>query len=234
MNYLTLCDTLIKEAGLAEEGILSVTGQKGIKKKVVTWVSNAWVEIQNKRDWNFLWSESSFATIVDKQSYHPVDDLALDPVLRRWSPYSLIHSTPTGDNKFYLKYILWENFDNTLSSAGTPTQFTIRPDNSIKFNSVPDVIGKVSFEYTRAPQVLSTIVSPATTANDNSPNSIGGVTFLPIAHTEVILYQAMLYLAAEQDAPELYQDASRQLATRMADLAAESMPNPSVASVPLA
>ncbi len=124
MNYLTLCDTLIKEAGLAEEGILSVTGQKGIKKKVVTWVSNAWVEIQNKRDWNFLWSESSFATVVDKQSHHPVDDLALDPVLRRWSPYSLIHSTPTGDNKFYLKYVLWENFDNTLSSAGTPTQFT--------------------------------------------------------------------------------------------------------------
>ena len=219
MNYLTLCDTLIKEAGLAEEGILSVTGQKGIKKKVVTWVSNAWVEIQNKRDWNFLWSESSFATVVDKQSYHPVDDLALDPVLRRWSPYSLIHSTPTGDNKFYLKYVLWENFDNTLSSAGTPTQFTIRPDNSIKFNSVPDVIGKVSFEYTRTPQVL-------TLGTD--------IPILPIAHTEVILYQAMLYLAAEQDAPELYQDASRQLATRMVDLAAESMPNPSVASVPLA
>ena len=219
MNYLTLCDTLIKEAGLAEEGILSVTGQKGIKKKVVTWVSNAWVEIQNKRDWNFLWSESSFATVVDKQSYHPVDDLALDPVLRRWSPYSLIHSTPTGDNKFYLKYVLWENFDNTLSSSGTPTQFTIRPDNSIKFNSVPDVIGKVSFEYTRTPQVL-------TLGTD--------IPILPIAHTEVILYQAMLYLAAEQDAPELYQDASRQLETRMADLAAESMPNPSVANVPLA
>jgi hypothetical protein len=219
MNYLTLCDTLIKEAGLAEEGILSVTGQKGIKKKVVTWVSNAWVEIQNKRDWNFLWSESSFATIVDKQSYHPVDDLALDPVLRRWSPYSLIHSTPTGDNKFYLKYVLWENFDNTLSSAGTPTQFTIRPDNSLKFNSVPDVIGKVSFEYTRTPQVLALGTD---------------IPILPIAHTEVILYQAMLYLAAEQDAPELYQDASRQLATRMVDLAAESMPNPSVANVPLA
>jgi hypothetical protein len=219
MNYLSLCDTLIKEAGIEASGVSSVTGQTGMQRKVVDWVSRAWVEVQNKRDWNFLWGESSFNTIVDKQTYHPDDDLSLSPSLRRWSYASLIHSTTSGDSKFYLKYVPWSTFDNTLSSSGTPTQFTIKPDRSLKFNSVPDTISKVSFEYTRTPQVLS--------ANTDIP-------ILPTAHHEVILYQAMLYLAAEQDAPELYQDASRQLMMRLADLSSESIPNPYVASVPLA
>jgi hypothetical protein len=218
MNYSTLCDTLIKEAGLSDGGITSVLGQTGIKQKVVRWVSSAWVEIQNKRDWNFLWKEGSFDTVVGKQSYHPVQDLALDPPLRRWHPYTIIHSTSGGSN-YYLKYVKWDNFDNTLSSEGRPTHFTIKPDNTLRFDRVPTEEDVVSFEYTREPEVLS--------ASTDVPS-------LPTHHHDVILYQAMVYLAAEQDAPELYQDASRQLTTRLADMAAETLPNPSVANVPLA
>jgi hypothetical protein len=218
MNYLNLCDTLIKEAGLSEGGIASVSGQSGIKQKVVRWVSSAWVEIQNKRDWNFLWQEGSFNTTVGKQSYHPVEDLALAPALRRWNPYSVIHSTSDG-NKYYLQYVAWDNFDNTLSSNGQPTQFTLKPDGTLKFNSVPTAVSTVSFEYIRDPQVLE--------SNTDEP-------MMSSRHHDVILYQAMAYLAAEQDAPELYQDASRQLMTRLADMSAEMLPNTSVANVPLA
>jgi hypothetical protein len=218
MNYLTLCDTLIKEAGLDETGVLSVVGQSSIKKKVVTWVNRAWVEIQNKRDWNFLWQEGSFNTVVDSQTYDPVGDMALSPALRRWDTSSFIHST-SGSSKFYLQYIPWESFDNTLSSSGTPTQFTVKPNKFLKFNSVPDVIGTVDFSYIRTPQTLS--------ANTDTP-------LLDSAYHDIILYQAMLYLAAEQDASELYQDAHMQLTARLADLSAEFLPNTYVAHTPLA
>ncbi len=218
MNYLALCDTLIKEVGLEESGVSSVVSQTGIKKKVVDWVSRAWVEIQNKRNWNFLWEEGSFNTVIGQQSYHPVSNLALSPTLRSWDSASLIHSI-SGESKFYLQYVPWERFDNTLSGSGTPTEFTIKPDSSLKFNAAPSVIGTVNFEYTRVPQVLA--------ANTDVP-------ILPTHHHEVIFYQAMMYLAAEQDAPEMYQDASMQLRTRLASLAAETLPNITVGSVPLA
>jgi len=218
MNYLTLCDTLIKESGLNETGVLSVVSQTGVKKKVVNWVNRAWVAVQNKRDWNFLWQEGSFNTVVDSQTYDPVGDLALSPTLRRWDTSSFIHST-SGSSKFYLQHVPWENFDNTLSTSGTPTKFTIKPNKSIKFNAVPDVIGTVEFSYIRTPQTLS--------ANTDVP-------LVDSAYHDIILYQAMLYLAAEQDAPELYQDANMQLTARLADLSAEFLPNAYVASTPLA
>lgn len=218
MNYLALCDTLMKEAGLEESGVSSVMSQTGVKKKVVDWVARAWVEIQNKRNWNFLWAEASFDTVVGQQTYHPVSNLALSPELRSWDKASLIHSI-AGESKFYLRYVPWERFDNTLSGSGTPTEFTLKPDLSLKFNAVPDIVGTVDFEYTQIPQVL--------VANTDIP-------LLPPRHHEVILYKAMMYLAAEQDAPEMYQDATMQLSTRLASLAAEALPNISVGSVPLA
>jgi len=219
MNYLSLCDTLIKEAGLEESGVLSVTGQKDIKKKVVDWVARAWLEIQNKRDWNFLWAEGEFSTVVGENTYSPATNVVLSPDVRRWNPYSFTFTTVNG-TKFYMKYVRWNNVDRTtLGNDGPVREFSIKPNNALVFLTTPTEVGVVKFEYIRTPQILA--------ANLDEP-------LLPEAYHDIILYQAMIYLAAEQDATELYQDAYGNLQSRLTNLAAEALPNISIAATPLA
>ena len=172
MNYLALCDKLLKETGLSDQGVSSVIGQSGLNKKAVDWINRAWVEIQNLSDWEFLWQYTTFNTVVNQQDYDPVINLALSPSLDKWIPNSvrITENNLTG----YLSYTPWSEWVRANFSSGKPTSFTIRPDNQI------------------------------------------------------------LYVAAEQDAPELYQDAQSQLNIRLSAMGTSALPTITLAERPVA
>ena len=219
MNYLELCDSLMRESGVEESGILSVASQTGLKKKVVRWVDRAWTEIQGKRDWDFLWNETSFTTNIGQQDYHPAENLVLDPPMKSLDRSSVIITGEAGTTKQYLKYIRWQDFDNTVAMDGSPTTFTIKPDGTIRLGTKPTAAQLVEFQYYRTPQAL---------VNNTD------VPIVEAHHHDTIIYQAMIYLAAEQDAPELYQDAVTQLEFKLRLMASSSLSGLSIAVVPLA
>ena len=217
MNYLALCDKLLKETGLSDQGVSSVIGQSGLNKKAVDWVNRAWTEIQNLNDWDFLWNTSYFSTVIGQQNYDPVDNLALSPALHKWinSSVRITQSSGTG----YLTYVPWATWVRTTFSSGKPTSFTIRPDNLISFNTLPDEIYTIYFDYYRTPQQLST----------NTDELLLAEQF-----HDAVLYKAILYVAAEQDAPELYQDAQSQLNIRLSAMGTSALPTITLAERPVA
>lgn len=217
MNYLALCDKLLKETGLSDQGVSSVVGQSGLNKKAVDWVNRAWTEIQNLNDWDFLWNTSYFSTVIGQQNYDPVDNLALSPTLYKWinSSVRITQSSGTG----YLTYVPWATWVRTTFSSGKPTSFTIRPDNLISFNTLPDEIYTIYFDYYRTPQRLST----------NTDELLLAEQF-----HDAVLYKAILYVAAEQDAPELYQDAQSQLNIRLSAMGTSVLPTITLAERPVA
>ena len=217
MNYLALCDKLLKETGLSDQGVSSVIGQSGLNKKAVDWINRAWTEIQNLNDWNFLWNTSYFSTVIGQQNYDPVDNLALSPALHKWinSSVRITQSSGTG----YLTYVPWATWVRTTFSSGKPTSFTIRPDNLISFNTLPDEIYTIYFDYYRTPQQLST----------NTDELLLAEQF-----HDAVLYKAILYVAAEQDAPELYQDAQSQLNIRLSAMGTSVLPTITLAERPVA
>ena len=217
MNYLALCDKLLKETGLSDQGVSSVIGQSGLNKKAVDWINRAWTEIQNLNDWNFLWNTSYFSTVIGQQNYDPVDNLALSPALHKWinSSVRITQSSGTG----YLTYVPWATWVRTTFSSGKPTSFTIRPDNLISFNTLPDEIYTIYFDYYRTPQRLST----------NTDELLLAEQF-----HDAVLYKAILYVAAEQDAPELYQDAQAQLNIRLSAMGVTALPAITLAERPVA
>ena len=217
MNYLALCDKLLKETGLSDQGVSSVVGQSGLNKKAVDWVNRAWTEIQNLNDWDFLWNTSYFSTVIGQQNYDPVDNLALSPTLHKWinSSVRITQSSGTG----YLTYVPWATWVRTTFSSGKPTSFTIRPDNLISFNTLPDEIYTIYFDYYRTPQQLST----------NTDELLLAEQF-----HDAVLYKAILYVAAEQDAPELYQDAQSQLNIRLSAMGTSVLPTITLAERPVA
>jgi hypothetical protein len=217
LNYLALCDKLLKETGLSDQGVSSVVGQSGLNKKAVDWVNRAWTEIQNLNDWDFLWNTSYFSTVIGQQNYDPVDNLALSPTLHKWinSSVRITQSSGTG----YLTYVPWATWVRTTFSSGKPTSFTIRPDNLISFNTLPDEIYTIYFDYYRTPQQLST----------NTDELLLAEQF-----HDAVLYKAILYVAAEQDAPELYQDAQSQLNIRLSAMGTSVLPTITLAERPVA
>ena len=217
MNYLALCDKLLKETGLSDQGVSSVIGQTGLNKKSVDWINRAWTEIQNLNDWNFLWKTSSFNTVNGQQNYDPVDNLALSPTLHKWV-HSSVRISVTGGTG-YLTYVPWTTWVRTTFSSGKPTSFTIRPDNQISFNTLPDAIYTIYFDYYRTPQQLST----------NTDELLLAEQF-----HDAVLYKAILYVAAEQDAPELYQDAQAQLNIRLSAMGVTALPAITLAERPVA
>jgi hypothetical protein len=217
LNYLALCDKLLKETGLSDQGVSSVVGQTGLNKKSVDWINRAWTEIQNLNDWNFLWKTSSFNTVNGQQNYDPVNNLALSPTLHKWV-HSSVRISVTGGTG-YLTYVPWTTWVRTTFSSGKPTSFTIRPDNQISFNTLPDAIYTIYFDYYRTPQQLST----------NTDELLLAEQF-----HDAVLYKAILYVAAEQDAPELYQDAQAQLNIRLSAMGVTALPAITLAERPVA
>jgi len=217
LNYLALCDKLLKETGLSDQGVASVVTQTGLNKKSVDWINRAWTEIQNLNDWDFSWTTGSFDTVNGQQNYDPVGNLALSPALSKWitSSVRITDSNGTG----YLTFVPWATWLRTTFSSGKPTSFTIRPDNHLSFNTLPDAVYTIYFDYFRTPQQLSTNTDELLLAEQ---------------YHDAVLYKAILYVAAEQDAPELYQDAQAQLNIRLSSMGVSLLPTITLAERPVA
>ena len=219
MNYLTLCDDLLKETGVSEQGVFSVKGQGGMPLRAVKWVRRAWVEIQGLREWRFLWCSGVFNTVIGQIEYHAKENLALTPSLKSWvTDKNKVRLVDDGRSS-YLKYVKWESWGLEEGSTQRPYAYTIKPDNTLVLNTAPDKLYQVYFEYFRTPQIL--------TENTEIP-------IVSEEYHEVILYKAMTYLAAEQDAPEVYQDSQRHLNIWLSAMKSKEIPEITFGSGPIA
>ena len=215
MTFLELANQLLKETGVDDNGVASVSGQTGMQLKAVNWIIRAWRDIQNMRYWHFLWQNGTFTTVVGQQSYTPT----LNPTLNAWVTDS-VHIND-GTQTSYLTHKPWAQWqqERLTVQSGKPSEFTIDPTDKLIFNTLPDAIYTIDFDYYRTPQILA--------ANNDVP-------IMPSQFHDVILYKAMEYLATEQDAMEIYQASAITLNRLLVDLKESQLPQIRVGSTPIA
>jgi hypothetical protein len=227
MTFLELCQRLVQEAGISGGGPPAVTNQTGMKKKVVDWVARAWRSIQSEHeDWNFLWTPSSFQTVLGQRDYDPVRNLQLNPEMARPDVRSFrIYPTALGPAQqgslIYVPWSEWQmsNWDVGIPTAEVPLHFTVLPSGVMRLDAIPVVAYTVEFAYYRVPFVLS--------ANGDTP-------VIQERFHDIILYQALLYYAAHEDAPEIERDARINFTTRMMELRRSYLPRLTHPQMPLA
>lgn len=74
MNFLALCKRLRQESGYSGSGPSSVTNQTGESKRVVDWINDAWMDIQNLRsDWRFMLEPFSVSLSIGETVSLPAD-----------------------------------------------------------------------------------------------------------------------------------------------------------------
>lgn len=202
MTFLELCKLLRAEAGISGDGPVSVINQTGINLKIVNWIQRAYQEVQNEHhDWAFLWSEASFALTPGKTDYAPTSDMGLDD-FNHWEPQSFFGRGQTGEPNRLIAFVPFEEFRlrSRVERTGEPLIYTILPNDQIRFDCKPTYAEVVDFEYYRVPFQMS--------ANTDAP------IFSAQFH-DILLYKALMYYAADEEASAILQDAAVNYKTRL-------------------
>ncbi len=160
MTFLQLCQSLRQEAGIAGTGPITVMGQSGELGMVVSWIAQAYQEIQDRRaNWDFLRNNFSFNTTTGQAKYprSTVINLA------EWKRDSLRIYLTTAElaDEQWLRFVHWDKFrDTRLRGAaqtvtGRPIEFSLDPQKVVVMYPVPDNTYTINGEYYATAHVMA-------------------------------------------------------------------------------
>jgi hypothetical protein len=201
MNFLQLCQRLRQEAGGSGDGPPSVLNQQGENRLYVTWINQAWQEIQNYRtDWGFHWAELS-------QPITQGNSTVLLPADLRTLRGESLHI----DGQ-QVEVVSWERMQRMRRQAlasGRPSICAQAPNGQLYLDRETDADYTLSGDYYTTPQSLT----------DN-----GDVPLLPDHYHPLIVYKAMMLYAGYENAPEVFTAGQLHYQQMLADLEQDQLP----------
>lgn len=192
MNKLQLVNDYLMETG-AGDPVGSVVNQTDEYLQAVTWIADAWVEIQRNRLWRSRWAEGTFTTTIGKNKYTLADlgltsgvTIDLKTLYTANSTRPLVETAYTG-----MRGLL-----RATTTPATPNRVSLAPDDALILHPTPDAAVVFTYEYFVAPVVL--------TADLDTPN-------FPAEYHKAIVWKAVENYAREQgkEWSALYQAAIR-------------------------
>jgi hypothetical protein len=152
MDFLKLCKDTWKDCGLSGPGPQDVTKSESMHGRVVSWVQDAYIEVQQRHyNWAFLYKVQAANVAANKNGYTAkqlgiADFSQLVSVSRqdsptKWTPMTM---SPVYDPFTYGKVL------------GQPGEFVITPDLLWYFNKMPDANYAMGVQYYRTPHELLT------------------------------------------------------------------------------
>lgn len=194
-TFLQLVQQLALEVGTGSP--TTVVGQTGESARLVSWVNNAWFEIQSKHDdWDFLRTSFSAATVNQQATYTPVQLGITD--FGWWKQDTFRISTTSSALQdemlaIYMDYDRWRNlyqYGAMRTTYTRPVVVTITPDKQLGLGPIPDATGyTVAGEYYRTPTALAADID---------------VPVIPDKFWMMAVYGAMMSYAGYESAPEVY------------------------------
>ena len=191
MNYLQLVQRLRQETNYSNTGPVAVTAQTGDHARAVSWVADAYTELQNRHPWRWLRKGFTLTTAAADGSYmasDAIDDDTATNIARfgAWhvdDPYNppkcYLQSSGEGA-AYWLTYISWEQYRTIYEignySDSSPSHITVDPSDNLVLGPTPDDVYVIKSEFHRSPQVLA--------ANTDTPE-------MPSQYHMAIVYLAM-------------------------------------------
>ena len=145
MNFLAIAQRLRKEAGIAGSGPTSVLAQTGEMDRLVGWANDAWLTIQRKQHWDWLWEQATVtiaATTGETAGTIPANRYLRD-------------KARIGTAR--LSFLPWERFSIVYPdpAAGTPVAWSIRPDGAFVVNAKPTASTDITVQRYRLPTSMA-------------------------------------------------------------------------------
>ena len=194
-TFLELCEDVARESGGTARAPTSVIGQTGRQQKIIEWVKTAWNLIQNlQSNWSFLRDEHTGTLVANSQSYSGASfsttrfgEFMGD--YGSYQPVTLYDTTIGRSDESALRLISYEvwkrRWDIGVHDATRPTEYTIGPDQELKFGAKPDKAYQIRFEYRKTPQALA--------LNTDEPD-------MPLRFHDIIVWRAIMLMADHDEA----------------------------------
>lgn len=210
MDFLALCKRTRQECGLSGDGPAAVGGQTGVYAKVVDWVRAAYEDIQRRAsDWRFDWVAETRPLVAGKAAYDLASDWGL--AIKSLDPEGLSVRRIGSTGETWLDLVEWATFRPVRlpGVTGLPVLASVAPDGRLHFHPVPTAGLEVSLEGYLQPQALE--------QNGDTPR-------LPERYHMAIVWRAVMYWAAHDEAPGPYQSAERNFRAIMHAAALSELP----------
>ncbi len=217
-TYLELCQDFCLEADIAGGTAvpLSVTGQTGELARVVTWIKDAYVEIQNKHGHSWRWQKREFeVTTVASTNKYAFSDAAVKDVttgspvaITRFSawhlgdsidpPKSYLTAAGVGTQNWMI-WAPWEWYRQIYKigaqNDGYPAHITIDPQDNLVIGPAPNDVYTISGQYYQGSQVLT---------------ADGDVPEMPSQFHKLIVYRALEKYGYFESAQEVTARATKE------------------------
>ena len=166
MTFLEICKRVRQECGIAGDGPITTVGQTREMGRLVGWVQQAWIDIQNARaDWDFMRRSVTFNTVSGVQEYTPGAGLAIEiSDFKKWRNESFRQYLQTAGVATeivlgqYLSYSEFRDFyllGSRRLVTGRPLYVSITPTRSLVFGFTPNDIYVTTAEYYCKAQALA-------------------------------------------------------------------------------
>jgi hypothetical protein len=219
MNWLQMVQRLRSEAGVSGADPVSCQNQTGEMLRLVRWINDAWLDIQNVHaDWFFLRGSFAFNTntVTAQQSYTPLQCNAAN--FGNWKRDSMrIYSVGLGvSNEMILPYIGWDEFRNLYLYGNMrltlqrPVLYTIDPQKNFVLGATPDASGyTVDGEYYAVASYM---------VNDTD------IPVMPVQYHMAIVWRALLAYGLYEGASEAVDRGASEFKTLMARMQQDQLP----------
>lgn len=228
-TFLQLCIDASRESGAVGRAPTAVTGQTGRQEKVVSWVREAWRQLQLSQP-NWAWMRTQFTSTLNigQSSYNALGfGLAADrfsswvgdqPDYRPMTLYDPTIGIKDETNITEISFEQWRrSYDIGEQILQKSTRYCIAPDRTLRFGAIPDKAYTVRGEYRKAPQVL--------TANSDVPE-------LPEEFHSIIVWAAIILMAKHDESPTGLQAAVDTYRPMLYQLQASQLPEITTAAEP--
>ena len=229
MNFLELCRQVEIQSGTVDVSKLmtTVVDPTSRRLKVIGWVATAWTLIQNARmDWRFMRREYS-ATLGANIATYTGSDLSVARFSawyrdqRDYRAHTIYDPTIGRSDTSELREISWNAWRSTygrgVQTPERPVYYAISPDERICFGPTPDRGYQIEGEYYRQAQLLA--------ADSDVPE-------LPGQFHLIIVWRALMLLAAHDEAREQLGTASATYAEMLEKLEGSQLDRPKIAVGP--
>jgi hypothetical protein len=210
MTFLELVQALHSEVGAAGAGPSTVVNQVKENARLVNWIKRADLRVQNKWiNWKFLRAEFTTNNVTSAG----VATLSAPAILKTWDLDTFKILYP-GDTEYSdIDVVEYEETKGEVltTSQGAPSRVIIMPDNSLKFDPVPDGVYTVQADFYMKPVAL---------VNNTDISAIPEEY-----HLSAVLGRAMIYYGNFENAPEIKLQGQELFSEGLAEMENHQLPN---------
>ncbi len=219
MTFLEIVKATRELAGITGSGPVTTVNQLGEMLRLVNWVKQSWLDLQNlHKTWNFLLVDLSFTTVAAQGDYTLANMGASN--LRQLDAESLRCQRADSDlrNRQFMEPWDWRHFRDTYRYnnlvQGRPIRFAVDPkDKSVCLAAVPDDAYLITGRYWTKPVAF---------VNDTD------VPAIPDEYHMLIAYWALSKYAGYEAAAEAKQEAMENKARMLTALEIDQLPSMTV------